>query len=166
MNDTDYTVVALNDLANIEPIVLVDDNSPLNTEDTRIRFVHASLDAPAVDIAVSGGPILFSDIEFKEVGDYLEVGAGTYDLEVLATGTSTVALDLPGIDISEGAVYTVFAVGYLNPPMPTTTTTTTDDTTPMMTTTTTTDADTPGFGLFAMLSLVIIGSIYRLRKRK
>jgi len=109
---TDYTVVALNTLDNIEPLVLVDNNSQPAAGKAHVRFVHASPDAPAVDIAVAdGGPVLFSNIAFKEVGDYLPVDAGTYDLEVRVAGTETVALEVPGLSLTEGTVYTVFAMG-------------------------------------------------------
>jgi hypothetical protein len=107
----DYTVVAVGMLANIEPLVLVDNNSAPAAGKAHVRFVHTSPDAPAVDIAVAGGPVLFSNIAFKEVGDYLPVDAGTYDLEVRLAGTDTVALAVPGLALANGTVYTVFAMG-------------------------------------------------------
>ncbi|HET7089423.1 MAG TPA: DUF4397 domain-containing protein [Anaerolineae bacterium] len=108
----DYTVVAVDTLANIEPLILVDNNSAPAAGKAHVRFVHASPDAPAVDIAVAGGgPVLFSNIAFKGVGDYLPVGAGTYDLEVRIAGTDTVALSVPGVQLNNGTVYTVFAMG-------------------------------------------------------
>ncbi len=109
--DKDYTVVAVGKLANIEPLVLIDNNSAPAPGKAHVRFVHASPDAPAVDIAVKGGPVLFSNVAFKGVGDYLPVDAGTYDLEVRLAGTSTVALDVPGLKLDAGTVYTVFAMG-------------------------------------------------------
>ena len=111
-NDMDYTIVALNELASIEPLVLADNNSLPAPGKAHVRFVHASPDAPAVDIAVAdGGPVLFGGISFKGVGDYLPVDAGTYDLEARLAGTNDVALSLPGITLKEGTVYTVYAVG-------------------------------------------------------
>jgi hypothetical protein len=107
----DYTIVALGTLENIEPLVLIDNNSAPAAGKAHVRFVHASPDAPAVDIAVKGGPVLFSNIAFKEIGDYLPVDAGTYDLEVRLAGTETVALDVPGLALQAGTVYTVFAMG-------------------------------------------------------
>jgi hypothetical protein len=35
----------------------------------------------------------------------------TYDLEVRLAGTETVALDVPGLALADGTVYTVFAMG-------------------------------------------------------
>jgi LPXTG-motif cell wall-anchored protein len=108
---TDYTVVAVGLLADIEPLVLVDNNSAPAAGKAHVRFVHASPDAPAVDIAVTGGPVLFSNVPFKGVGDYLPVDAGTYDLEARLAGTDTVALSVPGVTLNEGTVYTIFAMG-------------------------------------------------------
>lgn len=107
----DYTVVAVGRLADIEPLVLVDNNAAPASGKAHVRFVHASPDAPAVDIAVQGGPTLFSNIAFKQVGDYLPVDAGTYDLEVRLAGTDTVALTVPDLTLNDGTVYTVFAMG-------------------------------------------------------
>jgi hypothetical protein len=107
----DYTVVAVGKLADIEPLVLVDNNSLPAEGKAHVRFVHASPDAPAVDIAVKGGPVLFSNVAFKGVGDYLPVDAGTYDLEVRLAGTDTVALAVPGLSLQNQTVYTVFAMG-------------------------------------------------------
>ena len=110
--NSDYTVVALGELASIEPLVLEDNNAFPARGNAHIRFVHASPDAPAVDITLPDGTLIFSDIEFKEVGAYTPVPAGTYDLEVRLSGTTTSVLDLDDIPLSEGTVYTVFATGY------------------------------------------------------
>lgn len=107
----DYTVAATDLLANITPLVLVDDNSAPAAGNAHVRFVHASPDAPAVDIAVAGGPVLFGDYEFTEFSPYTPVPAGTYDLEVRLAGSTTVALPLPGITLEAGKVYTAFAMG-------------------------------------------------------
>ena len=111
--DTDYSIVAVGTLENIEPLVLIDNNSAPAPGKAHVRFVHASPDAPSVDIAVTGGPVLFSDIAFKGVGDYLPVDAGTYDLEARVAGTETVALSIPGVALEESTVYTIFAMGLL-----------------------------------------------------
>jgi len=109
---TDYTVIAVGLLENIEPLVLIDNNAAPAAGKAHVRFVHASPDAPAVDIAVAnGGPILFSNVPFKGLGDYLPVDAGTYDLEARIAGTETVALSVPGVTLEEGTVYTIFAMG-------------------------------------------------------
>ncbi len=106
-----YTVVAVGKLANIEPVVLVDSATTPMAGTAHVRFVHASPDAPAVDIKVKDGPVLFSDVAFKESGDYVSVAAGTYDLEVRLPGTNDLVLSVPGVALADQTVYTVFAMG-------------------------------------------------------
>ncbi len=111
LTDSDYTVAATDVVASITPIVLMDNNSEPAYNAAHVRFVHASPDAPAVDIAVTGGPVLFPDYEFQEASGYLPVAPGSYDLEVRLEGTSTVVLTVPGVVLEDGNVYTIFAMG-------------------------------------------------------
>lgn len=112
--DTDYTVAAVGRVAEIEPLVLVDDNSAPAAGEANLRFVHASPDAPAVDIYAEGAGVVVPNAAFKDFSGYLSLPAGTFNLEVRAAGTETVALDLPGITLDAGVVYTAFAVGLLD----------------------------------------------------
>ncbi len=107
----DYTVAATNVLARIAPLVLADDNRAPAAGKARARFVHASPDAPAVDVAVAGGPVLFRNYAFGEASPYIEVPAGVYNLEVRLAGTTTVALALPNVTLEAGTVHSVFAMG-------------------------------------------------------
>ena len=110
---TDTTVVALNYLDSIEPLVLKDDNSKPMAGMSKVRFVHASPDAPTVDITLPDGTTLFDDVSFRESGGYIEVPADTYTLQV-RDGTGTViVLTLDGVAVKDGGVYTIFAVGLL-----------------------------------------------------
>ena len=109
---TDYTVVATDFVANITPVILTADGGTPTAGNAWVRFFHGSPDAPAVDIAVAGGgPVLFADVAFQEFTEYLEVPAGTYDLEARLAGTMDVALSLPGVMIADGGVYTAYATG-------------------------------------------------------
>jgi hypothetical protein len=108
----DYTVAAVNELASIEALVLEDNNALPAAGKAHVRFVHASPDAPAVDITLPDGTPIFSNIAFKEVGTYTPVDAGSYDLEVRPNGSSSSVLDLDGIMFGSMKVYTVFATGF------------------------------------------------------
>ncbi len=98
--------------SDLAPIVLGDERSAPSGS-ARVRFAHASPDAPAVDVAVTGGSVLFSNVAFRQDSAYITVPAGTYDLEVRVAGTTTVALPLPDVALAGGTAYTVFAVGQL-----------------------------------------------------
>jgi hypothetical protein len=106
-----YQVAATGMLADIAPQVYQTDLSKLEGDMARIRVIHTSPDAPAVDVAVTGGDVLISNLAFPDASDYLEVPAGSYDLEVRPTGTEDVALALPGVALEAGMVYDVFAIG-------------------------------------------------------
>lgn len=107
---TSYTVAATGLLSEIAPIVLVDDLQTVS-DGAKVRFVHTSPDAPAVDVGVSGGPVLYRNVSFPEASEYLTVGGGLYNLEVRLAGTMTVALPVPGVQFMNGTNYTIFAIG-------------------------------------------------------
>jgi len=112
MAGVDYTVIATDVLAEITPVVLVDDNAIPAAGSSRVRFFHGSPDAPAVDITLRDGTVLFGNVAFGETGaDYLEVPAGRYNLQVRLAGTDTVVLTLPGIQLAPGTTYTAYATG-------------------------------------------------------
>ncbi len=76
-----------------------------------VRVVHASPDAPNVDIWVDGEPAL-TDVPFTAVSDYLALPAGTHNLQVTATGTTDPVIDAD-LALEAGTSYTVAATGLL-----------------------------------------------------
>jgi hypothetical protein len=109
-----YTVVAEGKLANITAKVVEDKLVGLDAGKAQLRVVHASPDAPAVDVAVKGGAVLVPNLAFPNASDYLAVDPMTVDVEIRAAGTNTVALSVPGLTLEAGKVYTVYAIGLLN----------------------------------------------------
>lgn len=107
----DYTAAATGVLASITPVLYEDDNT-IYPNLASVRFIHLSPNAPEVDIQLAGGGgVLFDDIAFQESGGYIQVPGGTYDLEVVLSASGTKVLDLPGIAVSNGTVYTAYAMG-------------------------------------------------------
>ncbi len=113
MTNKNYSVFAVNAVANLEPIVLEDDLSTPASGKAHVRFIHLSPDAPAVDITLTDGTVVFGDYIFKEASAFTPLDAGTYNLQVRLAGTSTVVLDLPNIALTAGKIYTVFAKGFV-----------------------------------------------------
>jgi hypothetical protein len=109
---TVYTVAATGLLGedDLQPLVLVDERRPGGGVG-EVRFVHASPDAPPVDVAVRGGPVLFGEVSFRESTEYVQVQPGRYDLEVRIAGTETVALGVSGVVLPAGQNITIFAIG-------------------------------------------------------
>jgi hypothetical protein len=109
-----YTVAAVGKVAEIKPAVLADNLAAPAPGKAHVRVVHASPDAPAVDIKVKGGPTLISSLAFPKDSGYNPVDAGSYDLVVTPAGSDAVALDLAGTQLEAGKIYDIFAVGLLN----------------------------------------------------
>lgn len=115
-----YTVAATGEIGDgvdqpFGPLVLADDNSDPGADMARVRVVHASPDAPAVDVT-TGGDALFDGVAYGESG-YTTVPAGDYTLSIRSDTMDNDGDVVAEFDVSlaGGAVYTAFAAGYLTP---------------------------------------------------
>ena len=109
-----YSIFAVDAVANIAPLVLEDNLSRPASGKAHVRFIHLSPDAPAVDITLTDGTVVFPNVIFKGSIDFTPLDAATYDLQVRLAGTSTVVLELPGITLESQKIYTVFAKGFVS----------------------------------------------------
>ncbi|WP_254768387.1 DUF4397 domain-containing protein [Salinilacihabitans rarus] len=102
-----YTIAAIGELGagTFRPKVLRDAGSAL------VRVVHASPDAPAVDVAANGA-LVAENLSFGESTNYVAVPAATYDVEVRPAG-STDAVATFELTLEQGVAYTAWAIGYL-----------------------------------------------------
>jgi hypothetical protein len=108
-----YSIFAVDSVSKIAPVVLVDTLTAPAAGKAHVRFIHLSPNAPAVDVAVTGGAVLFGNKTFKSYTSFTPLNAATYNLEVRLAGTSTVVLALPNITLVSGKIYTVFAKGFV-----------------------------------------------------
>lgn len=114
-----YSVFAIDVLSNISAIVTSDDLTAPAAGKAHVRFIHLSPDAPAVNIIANGSLTIFANRSFNKSITAAEqaftpVDAGTYDLQVRTVNGNALALDLPGITLTAGKIYTVFAKGLLS----------------------------------------------------
>jgi hypothetical protein len=79
---------------------------------SRIRIVHAAVDAPMVDVYSNNTALLFRDIRYSSVGNptYLDVQSGKYKLNIVPSGTSQSVLDINVVFNSED-IYTIVVSG-------------------------------------------------------
>jgi LPXTG-motif cell wall-anchored protein len=164
-----YTVAATGKVAEIKPTILADNLSAPVAGKAHVRVVHASADAPAVDIKVKGGAALISNLAFPKDSGYLPVDAGSYDLTVNVAGTDTVALDLPGVKLEAGKLYDIFAVGLLADKTLTVKVTTPPPTAAAATaaaptTLPNTAGETMPMALFALMAALLVGGGLALRR--
>ena len=85
-----------------------DDNTGPDGE-ASVRVVHASPDAPNVDVLVDDAEVL-DDVPYLTASDYLGVPSGDRNLKVNAAGTTTTVIDAD-VTLTDGADYTVIASG-------------------------------------------------------
>jgi len=118
--DTAYTVAAIGELEGereFQPLVLEDDRSDPGADTARVRVVHASPDAPAVDVtAAADGSAIVDGAAFGDAAT-VEVPAGEYTLQVRPDtpdndGDVVATFDLA---FEGGSALTAFAAGYLAP---------------------------------------------------
>jgi hypothetical protein len=118
----DYTIAATGEVGDgadqaFEPLVLRDDNDQPADDTARIRLLHASPDAPAVDVTLgSSGDIVFDGIAYGN-SRAVEVPAGEYTLDVRGDteGNDGEVVGSFEADLAGGQVYSAFAGGYLSP---------------------------------------------------
>ena len=82
----------------------------------RVRVIHASPDAPKVDILLgaAGGPppqIAIEALPYGQYTDYISVPAGSYQAAINVSGTSTQVTSL-SVTLEDGMAYTVVATGF------------------------------------------------------
>jgi hypothetical protein len=81
-----------------------------NAQTGRIRVVHASPDAPAVDVLVDGAKVL-ERLPFHEYSEYLPVSPGVHEVRVNVAGTNTTVLQAAPT-VEAGRDYTAIAAGF------------------------------------------------------
>ena len=108
-----YTIAATGAVASITAQVLEDEPAP-NCDNASVRVVHFSADAPAIDVAAAGtepADAVVKNLEYPNATAYVALPADSYDLEIRLAGTTTVALDLPGVEVEACNAYSAFAIG-------------------------------------------------------
>lgn len=86
-----------------------DDPTGPTAATANVRVVHASPDAPNVDVLVDGAVVL-TNVPYEAASAYLAVPAGTRNFKVNATGTTTTVIDAD-VPLTAGESYTVMATG-------------------------------------------------------
>jgi len=90
--------------------------SILKANETYVTIFHGIEDAPAVDVILSDGTVLVSNLAFGQ-SESLTVPQGSYNLQVVPTGaTEPVVINLPGTQLFAQTYYFVAATNTLASP--------------------------------------------------
>jgi len=129
LDDGYYTVAAIGELntevtdEEFDVAIYEEDLDELDADTGRVRVVHASPDAPAVDVRVvddDGNTVvtLAEDIEYGEAGENVEAEAGTYSVAVFPAGADedldAAVLGPADVEVRDGEVLTAFAMGFVD----------------------------------------------------
>lgn len=87
--------------------------------ETKVRFIHLSPDAPAVDIVSTNGDPIFQDVSFRQASTYLGLVPMTVTMEARIAGTKNIVLTIPDVRLEPNNAYSVVAVGTVkgDPPL-------------------------------------------------
>lgn len=77
-------------------------------DDAMVRVIHASPDAPNVDVWLDGTKVL-TDVPYKAISGYLSVPAGDHNVKVTPTGSTTAVIDAD-VTLASGTAYTIAAI--------------------------------------------------------
>lgn len=110
---TDYTVLLNGEARHLHTLPLADTTSAPGEDQAKLRFVHASPDAPAVDVSYRHGPVLFRQVAFDRATPFVELRSGMYDLVISSTGRDREIATLPHYTVTAGNLYTLVALGLL-----------------------------------------------------
>lgn len=80
-----------------------------NSDTAQLRVLHASPDAPAVDVLIDGGGVL-EGLSFGDASPFTGVDAGHRQIQVNVSGTDTTVIDARA-DLEEDKRYLVVASG-------------------------------------------------------
>jgi hypothetical protein len=81
-------------------------------DEARVRVLHASPDAPAVDIYLDDAMVdALTNVPFGTLSDYLAIPAGEHNIKVYATGDNTTPVIDATASFDADTSYTVAAVG-------------------------------------------------------
>ncbi|MDX1455825.1 MAG: DUF4397 domain-containing protein [Gammaproteobacteria bacterium] len=105
--DVSYTVSVVDFAASVSTIASADNLSDPGAGQSKLRVVHASPDAPNVDVYINGVREV-PNIPFKEISNYLLMPSGVTNIRVAVAGSNTTVLSASP-DLADGGIYTLFA---------------------------------------------------------
>ncbi|MFA9376032.1 MAG: DUF4397 domain-containing protein [Lachnotalea sp.] len=112
-NNAILTVAAAGTLKDIGFLVIHDANVRIEPDKAMIRFLHLSPNAPAVDITLPDGTVVFSNVSFEHITLYIDVVPMDYTLQVKVAGTDQVVLTVPNVNLDKNKYYTIYAIGFV-----------------------------------------------------
>lgn len=107
------TIAAVGNFEDIQLVPYIEGNADgLPANESRVRIIHLSPDAPGVDMLIDGR-LAFEDVKFMDATDYAQIPSGIYNVTIDISDTNDAVLTLK-VELKSQKVYTIYIVG--NPP--------------------------------------------------
>ena len=112
--NTVFNVGAVGNLPDISLYPIQEPNIAQDSDNACVRFIHFSPNAPAVDVKLADGTVVFNNIAYKGVSNYICITPGTYTFTVSPAGGQDIALTVPDVVLDKNTYYTIYAVGLID----------------------------------------------------
>ena len=100
------------------PQAFNDDAFTPDANNSTLRIVHLSPDAPTVDVTAGNGSVVLAEnVSFGGASDYVTVPAGNYTVEIRndTVGANGTVLATVNVSLQGGTAYSAWALGYADP---------------------------------------------------
>jgi hypothetical protein len=109
-NDQIYTLALVGKAEETEPYIVHNfPNVPFG--EAKMRFLHLAPELPVLDFAVKDRDVVFENVAFQQVTDYLGLTPMTVDLELRTAGSKQVILPMPKLKFKANEASTIVLVG-------------------------------------------------------
>ncbi|MHC6179484.1 DUF4397 domain-containing protein [Clostridium sp. JNZ X4-2] len=111
-----FTIAAVDNYPNINLLPIEDIRRPKIPNRALIRFVNLTSDSSSLDLGLSNGNILFPNVSYKEVTQYIPMTPGVYTLEISTSDSHNRVLHIPNVQLAPNRFYSIYSVGNLSGP--------------------------------------------------
>jgi len=119
ISNTITTIAAIGEFPDISLLPIEDPRIPIRPNRAYVRVAHLSPNAPNLNLSQEDGILLFKNIAYKEVSDYLSLRPITYNFKIKPIGSDKTLLYVPNARLTRDRFYTLYIIGLVgaNPPL-------------------------------------------------
>lgn len=114
--DGKYSILATDFGTSINPSLLVISDTTITPSSGKVflRFLHASADAPELDIIGDKGVFTVTNLSQYQNSTYTELDAGTYEYSVVSSDTGSELLHVDAMTLISGVSYIIILSGSIS----------------------------------------------------
>ena len=109
-----FTIAMVNHYPNVSLLPIEDIRRPKIPNRAFIRFINLTPDSTSLDLVLPNGNVLFPNVAYKEVSQYIPVNPGVYTLEINNSSSHERVLHVPNVRLTPNRFYSIYSVGNLS----------------------------------------------------